>query len=82
MPFQRLVRKIAQEQGIIADSRFTPDAIFTLQEALEVFLVNLMEDANLCTIHCGRITIAPKDYDLVMRMRERMGDMVALSKRS
>ena len=36
--------------------------IFTLQEASEVFLVNLMEDANLCMIHRGRITITPKDY--------------------
>ena len=61
--------------------RFTPDAIFALQEASEVFLVNLMEDANLCTIHWGRITISPKDYQLVMRMQERMVDMVALAKR-
>ena len=40
-----------------------------------------MEDANLCTIHHGRITITPKDYQLVMRMRERMGDTVALAKK-
>ena len=82
LPFQRFVREITQEQGTIANLRFTPDAIFTLQEASEVFLVNLMENANLCTIHHGRITIALKDYDLVMRMRERMGNMVALNKRS
>ena len=81
LPFQRVVREIAQDLGAIDDLRFTPDAIFTLQEAAEVFLVNLMEDANLCTIHCGRITITPKDYHLVMRMREKMGDTVALAKR-
>ena len=76
-----MVREIAQEIGTIDDLRFTPDAIFTLQEASEVFLVNLMEDANLCTIHHGRITISPKDYQLVMRMRERMGDTVTLARR-
>ena len=81
LPFQRVVREIAQEIGTIDDLRFTPDAIFALQEASEVFLVNLMEDANLCTIHRGRITISPKDYQLVMRMRERMGDTVALARR-
>ena len=81
LPFQRVVREIAQDIGAIDDLRFTPDAIFALQEAAEVFLVNLMEDANLCTIHPGRITITPKDYHLVMRMRERMGDTVALAKR-
>ena len=81
LPFQRVVREVAQNLGVIDDLRFTPDAIFALQEASEVFLVNLMEDANLCTIHRGRITITPKDYHLVMRMRERMGDTVALAKR-
>ena len=81
LPFQRVVREVAQNLGAIDDLRFTPDAIFALQEASKVFLVNLMEDANLCTIHHGRITVTPKDYHLVMRMRERMGDTVALAKR-
>ena len=71
LPFQRLIREIAQDEK--PDLRFTSDAIFALQEASEVFLMNLMEDANLCTIHRNRITIHPKDYALVMRMRERMG---------
>ena len=53
------------------------DAIFALQEAIEVFLVNLMEDANLCMIHHGWITIAPKDYNLVIKLHERMEDQVA-----
>ena len=79
LPFQRLVREIAQDKK--PDLRFMSDAIFTLQEASEVFLMNLMEDANLCTIHQNRMTIHPKDYVLVMRMRERMGDPVALTKR-
>ena len=81
LPFQRVVWEVAQNFGAIDDLRFMPDAIFTLQEASEVFLVNLMENTNLCTIHCGRITITPKDYHLVMRMQEKMGDMVALAKR-
>ena len=81
LSFQTVVREVAQEVGTIEGLRFTPDAIFALQEASEVFLVNLMEDANLCMIHRGRITISPKDYQLVMRMRERMGDTVALAKR-
>ena len=51
LPFQRLIREIAQDYK--TDLRFIPNAIFALQEASEVFLVNLMEDANLCTIHHG-----------------------------
>ena len=60
--------------------RFTVDAIFSLQEASEVFLVNLLEDGNLCTIHWKRITVAPKDLNLVMKLRECMGDQVAFAK--
>ena len=37
LPFQRVVQEIAQGIGAIDDLRFTPDAIFTLQEASEVF---------------------------------------------
>ena len=68
LPFQRVVWEVAQNLGAIDDLRFTPDTIFTLQEASEVFLVNLMEDSNLYMIHHGRITITLKDYHLVMRM--------------
>ena len=51
LPFQRLVCEIAQD--FKTDVCFTSDAIFTLQEASEVYLINLMEDGNLCTIHKG-----------------------------
>ena len=46
LPFQRVVREIAQDMNL--NWRFMADAIFTLQEASEVFLVNLLEDSNLC----------------------------------
>ena len=79
LPFQCVVWEIAQD--FHPELRFMADAIFALQEVLEVFLVNLMEDANLCTIHRGCITITPKDCDLVMRMQERIGDPVAFARR-
>ena len=49
LPFQRMLREIAQDFN--PNLRFTVDTIFTLQEASKVFLVNLLEDGNLCTIH-------------------------------
>ena len=78
LPFQRVVREIAQDINL--NLRFTADAIFTLQEVSEVFLVNLPEEGNLCTIHWGRITITPRDLNLVMKLRECMGDPVAFAK--
>ena len=72
LPFQRTVWEIAQDMN--PNLRFTADAIFALQEASEVLLVNLLEDGNLCKIHQGKITIVPKDLNLVMKLREHMGD--------
>ena len=66
LPFQRLVRKIAQDYRM--DLRFQSSTILALQEAAEAWLVSLFESANLCCIHRGRITITPKDFYLVRRI--------------
>ena len=63
LPFQRVVWEIAKDMN--PNLRFTVDAIFTLQEASKAFLVNLLENSNLCTIHWGRITGVSKDLNLV-----------------
>ena len=49
LPFQRLVREIAQD--FKTDLRFQSTAIAALQEASESYLVGLFEDTNLCAIH-------------------------------
>ena len=67
LPFQRVVREIAQD--IKTDLRFQSAAILCLQEATEVYLVRLLDDANLCAIHARRVTIMPKDIQLARRIR-------------
>ena len=59
LPFQRLVREIAQD--FKTDLRFQSSAVQALQEASEAYLVGLFEDTNLCAIHAKRVTIMPKD---------------------
>nr|XP_020006765.1 uncharacterized protein LOC109674065 [Castor canadensis] len=49
LPFQRLVREIAQD--FKTDLRFQSSAVMALQEACESYLVGLFEDTNLCAIH-------------------------------
>ena len=72
LPFQRLVREIAQD--FKADLRFQSTAILCLQEAAEAYHVGLFEDANLCAIHGKRVTIMSKDIQLAKRIRnERVG---------
>ncbi|XP_062531484.1 histone H3-like [Bombyx mori] len=46
LPFQRLVREIAQD--FKTDLRFQSSAVMALQEASEAYLVGLFEDTNLC----------------------------------
>ena len=67
LPFQRLVREIAQD--FKTELRFQSHAIAALQEASEAYLVALFEDTNLCCIHAKRVTIQPKDMQLARRIR-------------
>jgi len=67
LPFQRLVREIAQDYK--TDLRFQSNAVLALQEASEAYLVGLFEDTNLCAIHAKRVTIMDKDIHLARRIR-------------
>ena len=70
LPFQRLVREIAQD--FVSETtgiRFQSHAVLALQEASEAYLVSLFEDANVCAIHAKRVTIMPKDIQLARRIR-------------
>ena len=70
LPFQRLVREIAQD--FKTDLRFQSSAVMALQEASEAYLVGLFEDTNLCAIHAKRVTIQSKDIQgVVKRVRLR-----------
>ncbi|XP_074035626.1 histone H3-like, partial [Leptinotarsa decemlineata] len=57
LPFQRLVREIAQD--FKTDLRFQSSAVMALQEASEAYLVGLFEDTNLCAIHAKRTVNNP-----------------------
>ena len=73
VPFQRLVREVANE--IAAGTRFPEgprwqsQAVVALQEAAEAYLVHLFEDSNLEAIHAKRVTIQAKDIQIARRIR-------------
>lgn len=71
LPFQRLVREIAQQFDSVTHSgiRFQSTAILALQEAAEAYVVGLFEDSNVCAIHARRITVMPRDIRLARRIR-------------
>ncbi|KAJ1552849.1 centromeric DNA-binding histone H3-like protein cse4, partial [Nowakowskiella sp. JEL0078] len=67
------VREVAQEfvlsGGDSSSLRWQSSAILALQEASEAYIVHLLEDANLCTIHAKRVTLMQKDIQLARRIR-------------
>ena len=67
LPFQRLVQEILQAWR--GDLKIEGMVVKVLQEAGEVFLVRLLEQANMCAIHAKRVTIMPKDIQLARRLR-------------
>jgi histone H3 len=72
LPFQRLVREISED--FKSDLRYQSTALLALQEAAEAYTVTLFEDTNLCAIHAKRVTIMPKDIQLVRRIRGERTD--------
>ena len=67
----RLVREITQSiPGHKSDIRWTVHALEAIHEAVEAYAVQLFERSNLCAIHGKRVTIQPKDMDLVLKVRE------------
>ena len=74
LPFQRLVREIAQE--FKTDLRFQGSAVLALQEAAEAYLVGLFEDTNLCAIHAKRVTIMPKG---TFTITQHLFDLISFS---
>mmetsp|Transcript_43855 Transcript_43855/g.81900 ORF Transcript_43855/g.81900 Transcript_43855/m.81900 type:complete len:202 (-) Transcript_43855:47-652(-) len=66
VPFQRLVRELCSKMG---PYRFEVQALLALQEAAEMFLTGLMEDASLFCLHGRRVTVMKKDLQLSRRIR-------------
>ncbi|KAJ7951281.1 histone H3 like protein [Quillaja saponaria] len=66
-PFIRAVRQVTHQLSTEV-SRWTPEALVSLQEAAEDYLVLLFEDAMLCAIHAKRVTLMKKDFELARRL--------------
>ena len=65
LPFQRLVREIAQD--CMTQLYFNSSALMALQEAAEAYLVGVFKDTNKYAIHANRVTIMPRDMQLAVR---------------
>lgn len=70
-PFVRLFKEISNRLTL-APFRWTTGAKLALQEIAEAFLTDLFQEANLCAIHAGRVTVTPRDMQLARRIKGNM----------
>lgn len=67
LPFERLVREVAQD--FKADLRFSRSAVALIQLITEHYLVGILEESVLVAISAKRVSVQPKDVHLVRRIR-------------
>lgn len=71
LPFQRLVRKIVMDMAVATDhKRFQAESLQLLREATECYLIKQLQKTNLAAIHGKRVTVMPKDIDLVENIKQ------------
>ena len=51
------------------EMKITVTAVEALREASECFLTNMFEDSYLLSLHAKRVTLMPKDMNLLMRLK-------------
>jgi len=66
--FHRYIREVSQDY--IDDPKISEEASLFIQALTEEYIINLLEDSNLCTIHAKRVTLMPKDISLARRIRD------------
>jgi len=67
LPFQRLVKEIAQKYTDIP--HFQASAVLALQKAADAYLMGVFQGAQLCAIHAKRVTLRSNDIQLARRIR-------------
>lgn len=72
LPFQRFVKQISQDISKNNNNdnfKFSKNAVNLLQAESENYIISLIEDAYLCTLHSKRVTLMIKDIRLARRIR-------------
>jgi histone H3 len=69
LPFERYAREVAQDMH--EDLRFSSGFLDQLQFVVEAYLVRVISNAYICTMHAKRISLMPSDLQVA---RSIMGD--------
>ncbi|KAL6122573.1 hypothetical protein NUSPORA_00339 [Nucleospora cyclopteri] len=69
MTFKRVVREIIRNLDNSVELRFQAASFSVLQESTENFLVGMLEDSYRCAIHAKRVTLMPRDINLIYKIK-------------
>lgn len=68
-PFYRLVQEILEGSGASSQLRMTSESLEVLRESSEIFLPQMFSDAYRITLNREKITLLPRDIQLLMYLR-------------
>ena len=77
LPFQRLVREICDQRSI--GMQWTASGLLCLQEIAEDWLVEFFEDLYVLAAFAHRLTIFPRDFNVLRRLRYRYDQLLVPS---
>jgi histone H3/H4 len=66
---ERVTPRVTPDGAELWNVRFQSTALEALQEAAEQFVTGVLSDAYRLTLHAHRVTIHPKDIQLVLELR-------------
>jgi histone H3/H4 len=69
LPFARVVKEETERYAGTSEFKWNSDAIEALQEGAEAYLISVMHDAYLCSLHAKRVTLMVKDIQLARRIQ-------------
>jgi histone H3/H4 len=69
LPFARVVKEETERYAGTFEFKWNSDAIEALQEGAEAYVVSVMHDAYLCSLHAKRVTLMVKDIQLARRIQ-------------
>lgn len=70
LSFSRVIREVLMEY-MYRDFRITTECLNALQEASEMYLVQVFEDSYRCCLHRNRVTLDVPDMKLALYLREK-----------
>lgn len=73
--FDEIMEDSSDPEEKVNKIKFTKQSLSLLQRSTENMLLNLFEDAYMCTLHAKRVTLYKKDINLAKVLTKNYGEL-------